>query len=125
MNRRMGAAFFMAYLLLNRCAGARRPLHCMKSRNSSSQCSNPRASQTPAHLGRNRSGRRSIVSQRQPQSNGPRNGHRRFLRRPWRAPSGSMREAIVPDAHGPSPPPRTCTIYMNDRREVAENCGSL
>ena len=109
MNRRMGAAFFMAYLLLNVA-----PAHAGPCTDEIAQfqlaVQQSAGKPDAGHLGRNQSGRRSIVSQRRPQSNGPRNGLRRFLRRPWRAPSGSMREAIVPDAHGPSLPQRTCTI---------------
>jgi len=85
-----------------------------KSHGSNSQCGNPQASRTPGHLRRNRSAHGSIANQRQPPSNAPRNGHRRFFQRPWRAPSGSMREAIVPDAHRHSRPPGTCTI-CNER----------
>ena len=61
---------------------------------------NPRATQTPAHLRRSRSARRSTANQRQPRSNGPRNEHGRSSQRPWRAPSGLMHKAIVRDVRG-------------------------
>jgi hypothetical protein len=41
---------------------------------------NPQANRTPDHSRRNRSVRRSTGNQRQPPSNEPRNGRRRFLR---------------------------------------------
>ena len=53
-----------------------------KSHNSSWRCGNPQASRTPDRSRRNQSARKWIANQHQLPSNGPRNGHKRFSRRP-------------------------------------------
>jgi hypothetical protein len=110
MNRRIGAAFFMACLILNVA-----PAHA-------GPCTNEIARfelavrQSAGKPDAGPFGPQSVEAQidRQPTPASVKRAKKRaqsiFLRRPWRAPSGSMREAIVPDAHGLSLPPRTCTI---------------
>ena len=95
-----------------------------KLHNSSSRCGNPQQTKTQDQWHPNRSPRRSIANQRQVRSNWRRNGHRRSLRRPWRARSDLMREGIARDARGHSLPPRQCTI-CNDHKRVADRSSWL
>ena len=108
MNRRIAAAFFMAYLgpsiasaHAGPCTDEIAHFELAVRQSAGKPDAGPFA---PQSIGA------QIDRQPMPPSNGQRNGHRRFLRRPWRAPSVSTDEAIVPDAHGHSLPPRTCTI---------------
>jgi hypothetical protein len=106
MNRRIAAAFFIAYLDLSVASAHAGPctdeiaqFELAVRQSAGKPDAGPFAPQ-----------RRSIANQRQPPLNGLRNGRGRFLLQPWHAPSGSMRKAIVPDAHRHSLPPGTCTI---------------
>jgi hypothetical protein len=51
-----------------------------------------------------------MSNRRRPRSDAPRRRRKRRSRRPWHAPSGSMRKDTARDARGHSPPPGGCTI---------------